>query len=83
HFVDSKVRTRNGQTNRQRRKKGMPKLDPIMIGKVPMPLHLEDRNTMICASIGAGKSVSMESMMASALKRGDKLAVVDPNGTFY
>ena len=58
-------------------------LQPIMVGKLPMPLHLENRNTLICASIGAGKSVAMESMIASAIKRRDKLAIVDPNGTFY
>lgn len=83
HYVDSKVRRRNAKTNRERRKSGLENIEPIMVGKVPMPLHLEDRNTMICASIGAGKSVTMESMMASALKRNDKMAVVDPNGTFY
>ncbi|MBC8641985.1 type IV secretion system DNA-binding domain-containing protein [Caballeronia sp. EK] len=58
-------------------------LPPIMIGRMPMPLHLENRNTLICATIGAGKSVAMESMIASAVKRRDKMAVVDPNGTFY
>ena len=83
HTVKAKVNRRNAQTNRERKKKGLAKSDPIMIGKLPMPLHLEDRNTMICASIGAGKSVTMEGMIASALKRGDRMAVVDPNGTFY
>ncbi|SAK93683.1 type VI secretion protein [Caballeronia hypogeia] len=56
---------------------------PIMIGPMPMPLHLENRNTLICASIGAGKSVAIESMIASAVKRRDKMAVIDPNGTFF
>ncbi|MGW8346835.1 type IV secretion system DNA-binding domain-containing protein, partial [Xanthomonas axonopodis pv. khayae] len=42
-----------------------------------------NRNTLICASIGAGKSVAMESMISSAVKRRDKMAVIDPNGTFY
>lgn len=83
HTVKAKVRRRNEQTNRERKKRGLAKSDPIMIGKLPMPLHLEDRNTMICASIGAGKSVTMEGMIASALRRGDRMAVVDPNGTFY
>nr|WP_228857468.1 type IV secretion system DNA-binding domain-containing protein [Pseudomonas syringae]QOQ33314.1 IncW plasmid conjugative protein TrwB (TraD-like protein) [Pseudomonas syringae pv. actinidiae] len=83
HTVKAKVRRRNDKTNRERKKRGLAKSAPIMIGKLPMPLHLEDRNTMICASIGAGKSVTMEGMIASALKRGDRMAVVDPNGTFY
>ncbi|APQ06930.1 MULTISPECIES: type IV secretion system DNA-binding domain-containing protein [Pseudomonas] len=83
HHLKTRINSRNAKTNRERRSKKLEKLDPVMIGRVPMPLHLEDRNTMICASIGAGKSVTMEGMIASSLKRGDKMAVVDPNGTFY
>lgn len=83
HYVKSKVNSRNAKTNRERKKAGLEKIGPIMIGRVPMPLHLEDRGTMICASTGAGKSVVMEGMMASSLRRRDKMAVVDPNGTFY
>jgi len=56
---------------------------PIMIGPMPMPLHLENRNLLICASVGSGKSVAMESMIASVVRRRDKMAVIDPNGTFY
>lgn len=59
------------------------RLAPILIGPMPMPVHLENRNLLICASVGAGKSVAMESMIASAVRRRDKLVVVDPNGTFY
>ncbi|MGY2172137.1 type IV secretion system DNA-binding domain-containing protein [Pseudomonas gingeri] len=83
HHLKSEVNRRNAKTNRERHSEGQPKIAPIMIGRVPMPLHLEDRGTMICASTGAGKSVAMESMMASSLRRGDKMAVVDPNGAFY
>jgi type IV secretory pathway TraG/TraD family ATPase VirD4 len=83
HYVASKVNSRNAKTNRERHKDGLEKATPIMIGRLPMPLHLEDRGTMICASTGAGKSVAMEGMIASSLKRRDKMAVVDPNGTFY
>lgn len=56
---------------------------PVMIGPMPMPMHLEDRNLLICASVGSGKSVAMEGMIASVVRRRDKMAVVDPNGTFY
>lgn len=83
HHVKSRVKSRNAKTNRERKKKGLEPSEPIMIGRLPMPLHLEDRGTMICASTGAGKSVAMEGMMASSIKRRDKMAVVDPNGTFY
>lgn len=58
-------------------------LAPIYIGKVPMPIHLENRGTLLCAATGAGKSVCMESMTYDLVKRGDKAIIVDPNGTFY
>ena len=83
HTVKGKVQAANRQENRRRKKDGKKALVPIMIGELPMPLHLENRNTMICASVGSGKSVSMEGMIASAILRGDKMAVIDPNGTFY
>ncbi|AIY44235.1 IncW plasmid conjugative protein TrwB (TraD-like protein) (plasmid) [Collimonas arenae] len=83
HTVKGKVNTVNRQENGRRKRDKKPKLEPIMIGNLPMPIHLENRNTMICASVGSGKSVTMEGMIASALKRRDKMAVIDPNGTFY
>ncbi|SEB06354.1 hypothetical protein SAMN05444680_106241 [Variovorax sp. YR216] len=43
-------------------------LAPIMVGLMPVPIHLENRNTLICASVGAGKSVAMEAMISSAVK---------------
>lgn len=58
-------------------------LAPIYIGKVPMPLSLENRGTLFCAATGAGKSVGMESMTYALVKRGDRCVIVDPNGTFY
>lgn len=85
HKVKSQVNAANRGENRRRRaeQRGAKDLPPVMIGPMPMPLHLENRNTLICASIGAGKSVAMESMISSAVKRRDKMAVIDPNGTFY
>ena len=85
HTVRRKVNSVNAQTNRDmlRLKEVRKKLAPIMIGRMPMPLHLENRNTLICASIGTGKSVALESMICSAVKRRDRMAVIDPNGTFY
>lgn len=85
HGVKNQVTMANRRENRERRKKdrAAKDLSPIMIGPLPMPLHLENRNMLICASVGAGKSVAMESMIAAAVKRRDKMAVIDPNGTFY
>jgi hypothetical protein len=84
HTLKRQVSAANRRENaRRKREQKVPPLDPIMIGPMPMPLHLENRNALICASVGAGKSVAMESMIASAVRRGDKMAVIDPNGTFY
>ena len=85
HTVRSQVLAANRGENARRRKatRGARDLAPIMVGRMPMPLHLENRNTLICASVGAGKSVAMEAMISSAVKRRDRMAVIDPNGTFY
>ena len=83
HQLKRKVQQANRLENRKRSKAGQPVLEPIKVGNIPMPIHLENRNTLICASVGSGKSVAMESMISSALKRRDKMAVIDPNGTFY
>jgi hypothetical protein len=85
HWVKGQINTANRRENRRRRRedKAGRDLAPILIGPMPMPLHLENRNLLICASVGAGKSVAMESMIASVVRRRDKMAVIDPNGTFY
>ena len=83
HSVKGLVNSANKRENNRRCKDGLTALPPIMIGNMPMPIHLENRNMMICASTGAGKSVSMESMIASAIKRRDKMVIVDPNGSYY
>uniref|UniRef100_UPI003F79062F type IV secretion system DNA-binding domain-containing protein n=1 Tax=Chromobacterium amazonense TaxID=1382803 RepID=UPI003F79062F len=88
HQLKSKVKAANRKTHREWRRRYKPKhgvksISPVMIGPMPMPIHLENRNTLIAASIGAGKSVAIESMIASALKRGDRMLIVDPNGSFF
>jgi len=83
HYVKRRVEAANRKENRQRKKENRCVLGPVSIGHLPMPIHLENRGTMICASTGAGKSVVLEGMIASALKRRDKMAIIDPNGTFY
>lgn len=84
-LLRSRVQLANKRENRKQRKENArtEHATPILIGHMPMPLHLENRNTLICASIGAGKTVAMESIIASALRRRDRMAIIDPNGTFY
>ncbi|SCK09140.1 Type IV secretory pathway, VirD4 component, TraG/TraD family ATPase [Variovorax sp. HW608] len=85
HAVRRQVLAANRLENNRRRKanREAKPLPPIMVGRMPMPLHLENRNTLICASVGAGKSVAMEAMIFSAVRRRDRMAVIDPNGTFF
>ena len=85
HTVKSRVQAANRRENARRRRadRNARALPPIMVGPMPMPLHLENRNTLVCASVGAGKSVAMEAMISSAVKRRDRMAVIDPNGTFF
>jgi len=77
--VKRQVETANRRENRIQKTV----LPAINIGPMPMPLHLENRHLLICAAPGAGKTVAMEGMIGAAIKRRDKLAIVDPNGTFY
>jgi hypothetical protein len=52
----------------------------IDVSGIPMPPELETRHLMIAGSTGTGKSVLMRAMAYSALRRGDRLIVADPNG---
>src|SRR5271169_3065786 len=53
HTVKGQAQAANRKENADRRKEGQPELSPIMIGHMPVPIHLENRNVMICASTGA------------------------------
>ena len=83
HTVVNIINRENRKTNRRRKKAGMDLLAPLMIGPIPMPIDYENRHTIICASTGSGKSTVMEPMIASAVRRRDKMVVVDPNGIFF
>ncbi|NUU66834.1 type IV secretion system DNA-binding domain-containing protein [Enterobacteriaceae bacterium BIT-l23] len=48
---------------------------------MPVPIHLENRNLLITGSIDTGKSVAIESLAASILRRRDRMVVTDPDDT--
>lgn len=48
---------------------------------VEMPTDLETQNLVVVGAPGTGKSQSIEGLIASAIRREDRLVVVDPNGT--
>ena len=83
HGLRSRVDSSNSKFNKEERKCGRGAVSPIMIGKMPMPLYMEDRHTLLCATTGAGKSTVLEHMISSAFFRRDKMVIVDPNGTFF
>lgn len=85
HRLRAQIKAANRRENRRRRRanKHAQALRPVMIGSMPIPLHLENRNLLICAAPGAGKSVVIEGVIASAVARRDRMVLTDPNGTFY
>lgn len=55
----------------------------VSIAGVPMPIKAETVHTLVQGSTGTGKSVLMRGLAFSALMRGDRMVVVDPNGDLY
>lgn len=56
------------------------KTDQVDLVGVPLPLKLEPLHVLIAGATGAGKSVAMRRLAFSALCRGDRMIVLDPNG---
>lgn len=55
----------------------------LNVAGVPMPTSIETLHLMINGAIGSGKSVLIMPLLLSALIRGDRAVIVDPNGEFY
>lgn len=56
------------------------KQQQIQVAGIPMPLSIETLHLLVGGSTGAGKSVLIRELVASALRRGDRLIIADPNG---
>ena len=67
-------RARLAWTVRQRR------VQQITVARVPMPTGIETLHLLVGGSTGSGKSVLIREMAYSALLRGDRIIVADPNG---
>jgi hypothetical protein len=52
----------------------------ITVAGVPMPTPVETLHLLVGGSTGSGKSVLIREMAYSALLRGDRIVVADPNG---
>ncbi len=53
------------------------------VGGVPIPVSVEPLHMLVAGTTGAGKSQAIKEILAGAVKRGDRLLVVDPNGDYY
>ncbi len=67
-------RTRLGWTTRERA------ATQITVAGIPMPTSVETLHLLVGGSTGSGKSVLIREMAFSALLRGDRIVVADPNG---
>lgn len=56
------------------------KVEQIKVAGVPMPRKIENLHLLIGGSTGSGKSVLIRELVLSALLRGDRLIIADPNG---
>lgn len=55
----------------------------INVAGVPMPTGVENLHILLNGSTGTGKSVLLRHLVFSALGRGDRMVIVDPNGDLY
>lgn len=56
------------------------KAEQIKVAGVPMPRKIENLHLLIGGSTGSGKSVLIRELVYSAMLRGDRLIIADPNG---
>lgn len=54
----------------------------LVFATVPVPKMIENLQYMVVGSTGAGKSQAIAEYIESALRRGDRIICVDPNGGF-
>ncbi len=55
----------------------------ISLAGIPMPQKIEPLHVLVNGATGTGKSVLLRELVASALSRGDRLMIVDPNGDMF
>jgi len=58
------------------------KAQQLLICGVPIPQAVENLHFMLAGSTGTGKSTILNELIASAIFRGDKVIIIDPNGGF-
>lgn len=66
-----------------KRKTRVRQQEQVTIAGVPVPPPVEQLHTLICGSTGSGKTVLLNELVFSALKRGDRAIILDPNGSMF
>lgn len=83
-FRGSKLVTANklAAMTRERKSKSKTKKkrEQVQVSGVPLPEAAEQRHLLISGATGVGKSVAFKELAYHCLLRGDRIAVVDPNG---
>lgn len=55
----------------------------VTVGGVPIPLACETGHLLLPGSTGTGKSTAIDELVPTALARGDRLIIVDPDGSAW
>ena len=54
----------------------------VLVADTPIPTWLETLHLLLAGATGTGKTVALGQIIETILRRGDRLIMVDPNGTF-
>ena len=54
----------------------------VVVADTPIPTWLETLHLLLAGATGTGKTVALGQIIETILRRGDRLIIVDPNGTF-
>ncbi len=55
----------------------------VTVAGVPMPGRIEPLHLLVNGATGTGKSVLLRELAYTALLRGDRMAIIDPNGDMF
>ncbi|CAE6826140.1 type IV secretion system DNA-binding domain-containing protein [Paraburkholderia haematera] len=81
HQLSSRIARHNNEYRKQAVKHGDAPRVPVAVCGVEMPTDLETQNLIVVGAPGSGKSQAINGLIASALRRDDRMVVVDPNGS--
>jgi hypothetical protein len=79
--LSERIKRHNNKYRKLAVKHGDAPRAPVAVCNVEMPTDLETQNLMVIGAPGTGKSQAINGLVASALRRDDRMVVVDPNGS--